>query len=418
MHAVLVSAGTDGDVIPYIGLGLRLAQRGHRVTLFADEPFRSQAEQHGFEFHALFSADEMHRLLSNPDFWRPIKGPLAACQWGVNSIERQFAMLADVVRDDKDAVLVANPGVFAARIVHDKFGTPMASLVLQPWMIPSVYEPPVMPAGLTLPRWAPRPLGRMYWSAVFRFGDFLVGQQLNRVRASLDLPPVRRVLEWLLSPQLIIGMFPAWYGRPQADWPPQLRLAGFPMYDGRPAQALPDDVGEFCNSGEPPVVFTFGTGMMHAAVAFRAAIDAGRQLGFRSLLLTKYPQQLPDPLPPTVRHFAFVPLQSLLPECSAIVHHGGVGTTAKALAAGVPQLVLPWSWDQPDNALRLKRMGVGDSLDPRRSTGRKLANRLAPLLSPATRQSCREVATRFGTDDSLATAADWVEGLSQLTTDH
>lgn len=413
MHVVLVSAGTDGDVIPYIGLGARLLRRGHQVTLVAGASHRSAAERHGFAFHALFSDDEMHAILANPVFWRPIRGPIVAARWGASCLERQTALLADIVRGASDVVLVANPGVFAARIIHDQFGIPIASVVLQPWMIPSLHEPPVMPVGLTLPRWAPRPIGRMYWGGYKAVGDWLVARPLNHLRSTRGLPALGSpVMDWWMSPQRVIGMFPAWYAAPQPDWPATLELTGFPMYDGRPAEALSDEVRAFCDAGDPPLVFTFGTGMMHARDAFRAAVDAGTRLGRRIVLLTRYPQQIPQPLPTTARHFEFVPLQGLLPACAAIVHHGGVGTTAKSLAAGLPQLVLPWSWDQPDNAARLKRMGVGDSLDPRRVTGRKLAERLAPLLSSAVRERCREIAARFGAPDALEQAANCVERMS------
>ena len=143
-------------------------------------------------------------------------------------------------------LIVTNPGILAARLVQDRHGKPVATLLLQPGLLPSVCAPPVMPA-VSLPQWAPRWAGHIYWRLVDAAGDLLVGRELNRVRASLGLPPVRRLFRWWLSPQLVIGMFPEWYAAPQADWPPQLRLAGFPRFDGasvcrtagRPRRVLP-----------------------------------------------------------------------------------------------------------------------------------------------------------------------------------
>src|SRR5205823_14931335 len=91
-----------------------------------------------------------------------------------------------------------------------------------------------------------------------------------------------------------------------------------------------------------------------------AAVAACERLGVRGLLLTKYPHQLPPRLPPTVRYCPFAPFRRLLPLCGAVVHHGGIGTTAAALSAGIPQLILPLAWDQPDNAERVRRLGVGN----------------------------------------------------------
>src|SRR4029077_17247403 len=117
----------------------------------------------------------------------------------------------------------------------------------------------------------------------------------------------------------------------------------------------------------PPIAFTFGTGMMHGARLFRASIEACERLGARGILLTGFSDQLPAPLPRLVHHCPYASFQKLFPRCAAVVHHGGVGTTAQALAAGVPQLVLPLAWDQPDNAARVKGLGVGDRLSPNSS---------------------------------------------------
>lgn len=414
MHAILVSLGTGGDVFPYLGLGSRLKSRGHRVTLVTDEHYESLAGEHGFAYRALLSGQEIDELLADPDFWHPIKGPIIASRWGVGFIGRQYALLAEIASEDGagDAVLVASPGVFAARLVQEKLSKPMASVILQPMMVVSSLAPPVMPGGFTLPRWAPRPAGKLYWRLIDGVGDLLLGRHLNRIRESLALKPVRRIFQWWLSPQLVIGMFPEWYGQPQADWPPQLKLAGFPLYDGRAEGSLSPELLEFCRAGRPPIAFTFGTGMMHAERWFRAALEGCRILGERGIFLTRYRHQLPASLPPFVRHCEFAPFQQLFPLCAAVVHHGGVGTGARALAAGAPQLIIPQAYDQPDNARRMKRLGVGDWLRPGRRSSSRIARALAELMTPQTGERCRAVAANFASQDALETAAKWVEELA------
>jgi UDP:flavonoid glycosyltransferase YjiC (YdhE family) len=410
MHVLLVTVGTDGDVYPYVGLGARLRARGHRVTLTANERFGTLAADNGLAFRALVSDAEMDEALAHPDFWHPLKCAPLLARWGVRFLPRQYALVAELAGDG-DTVLAASPGVFAPRLVQETLSRPLATIVLQPWMIPSAIAPGVMP-GVPLPRWAPRPVGRLYWRLIDAVLDRLVGRHLNRLRAALGLKPVRRVSGWMYSPRRVLGLFPDWYGPPPADWPPQTRLTGFPLYDGRTADGLPPDVRAFCRAGEPPVAFTFGTGMMHAADQFRAALEACQRLGTRGLFLTRYGHQLPAPLPPTVRACAFAPFRELFPHCGAVVHHGGVGTTAQALAAGTPQLVLPLAFDQLDNATRVRRLGAGDWLKPRRRTGPHIADALARLLTPEARARSRAVAARFGSDDALDTAARWVEEMA------
>ena len=208
MHSILVCVGTDGDVFPFIGLGARLRARGHRVTLLANEGYRSLATEHGFAFHALVTAGESDEFLTDPDVWRPVKGALLAARWAVRFFRRQYDLLA-AAASDGDAVLAASPGVFAARLVQEKLSIPMASVILMPWMIPSVSAPPVLPVP-GLPRWAPRWAGGLYWRLVDATGDILIGRHLNRVRAALGLKPVRRLFRWWFSPELVIGLFPDW----------------------------------------------------------------------------------------------------------------------------------------------------------------------------------------------------------------
>lgn len=412
MHAILLSLGTDGDVYPYLGLGARLRSRGHRVTLAAGEPYGAAAAEHGLGFHALVSREETDELFGNPDFWHPLKAVPVVSRWGARLLERQWTLVEGLARDDHDAVLAASPAVPAARLAQEKMSVPLASVILQPWMIPSLAAPPRMPGGLTLPRWAPRPVGRLYWRSVNGMGNLFAGRALNRLRTSVGLEPVRRFFEWWLSPDLVIGMFPPWYGKPQTDWPAQLELAGFPLYDGPSGGDLSPDLLEFLGAGDPPVAFTFGTGMMHARRLYEAAAEACGKLGARGIFITRYRSQLPDPLPPFIRHARFAPFLRLFPRCSAAVHHGGVGTVAKALATGTPQLIVPFAYDQWDNAARVKRLGVGDGLPRRRRTGTGIARALARLMVPETRERCREIAPRFeASADPFDTAAGWIEEL-------
>jgi UDP:flavonoid glycosyltransferase YjiC (YdhE family) len=149
-------------------------------------------------------------------------------------------------------------------------------------------------------------------------------------------------------------------------------------------------------------VFTPGTAMLHGHEFFQAAADACVRLGRRGILLTRHAEQLPDRLPAEVRHFDFVPLGALLPRAAAIAHHAGVGTLAQGLAAGIPHLSMPMSHDQPDNASRLARLGVGLTIKPKHFQGERVAAALEQLLSArGVKDRCRELAGRFDTAAAL-----------------
>jgi UDP:flavonoid glycosyltransferase YjiC (YdhE family) len=144
---------------------------------------------------------------------------------------------------------------------------------------------------------------------------------------------------------------------------------------------LSSDLEQFIVAGSAPIVFTPGTANRHASAFFRAAIDATAAIGRRAVLATRYRDHLPTLLPPHVHHASYTPFDWLFPRASAIVHHGGIGTCAQALAAGVPQLLMPMGFDQPDNAARIVRLGVGEAIAPAKFTGERVAAALTRLLS-------------------------------------
>src|SRR5262249_17689545 len=122
---------------------------------------------------------------------------------------------------------------------------------------------------------------------------------VNRLRSELGMPSVSRILHhWIQSPQLIVGLFPEWYVRPYPrDWPNHTVLTEFPLHDDRSSAGLSQEMREFLNRGDPPVVFSPGTGMAHAREFFANAVDACSRLGRRGLLLTRFPELLPDKMP-------------------------------------------------------------------------------------------------------------------------
>jgi UDP:flavonoid glycosyltransferase YjiC (YdhE family) len=411
MHVILPTIGTSGDVFPYAGLGVSLKARGHRATLVTAENYRGVAEQNGLEFVPLVSAAEHDELFQHRDFWHPFKTVRLSAKWAMRLIERQHHVLLEVGREP-ETVFVTSPAIFAASVAAEKTGRPVANLILQPWMIPSSVSPPVMPF-FKFPRWTPKSLVQLFWRALDATGDRLVGPDLNRLRAAQGLKPIRRIFSNWLSPQLIIAMFPEWYGPPASDWPAQVRLSGFPMFDGALFQIFPPTLREFLKSGEPPVAITFGTGMMHAGEVYKQAVEACRLLKIRAIVLTSHVENLAPC--EQVHHCSFAPFRELFPSCAAVIHHGGVGTTAKALAAGIPQLILPYAFDQMDNATRVARLGAGEWLKPRKQHVKSIVAALRRILSPTVQKKCEGLAAKFGDDDGLENAAGFVEELYSRT---
>jgi UDP:flavonoid glycosyltransferase YjiC (YdhE family) len=258
------------------------------------------------------------------------------------------------------------------------------------------------------PRW----LKDSFWWLVDRFGiDPLIVPEVNRLRANHGLAPIHRIFkDWINSPRLVIGLFPDWFGPRQPDWPAAFKHASFPLWDDPDSTHLDPDLLAFLDAGAPPVVVSPGTANRHAEPFFRAARAALDRLGLRGLFLTGYPEQLPPDLPTEammVRRYA--PFSAVLSRSAAFVHHGGIGTLAQGLAAGKPQLMMPMSFDQPDNAVRAERLGVARWLAPNNFTADSVTRALGELLKPAVAAAAAKWQGRLAETNGIELACNLLE---------
>jgi len=385
-----------------------------------NEFFEPAARRHGFEFVSMGTAQEYQEMLDLPGLFHPVEGIRILGRYVTKPMRAHYQAVVDRY-EPGNTVVVASGAAFGARIAQDKHGIPLATIVLQPAMVRSAYRPPVVAGAPRIPSWLPRSAKRMLFGIVDILGDRLFhSATVNSFRAELDLPPVKRLVnEWWLSPQCILGLFPAWFAQPQPDWPAHLRLTGFPMHDERgAAPQLPDDVRRVFEADPAPVVFTPGTGVKNRRWFFEAAAEACVRLGRPGVFLTRYPQQIPENLPSLIRHFEYVPFSQILPRTAVIVHAGGIGTCAQAFAAGIPQLLVPLAYDQPDNADRIKEMGVGDWLKPKNFRGPAVAKMLEHLIaSPEIRGRCQALTAKFQGIDPLGDTCRWIESLVDGSSD-
>jgi len=283
-------------------------------------------------------------------------------------------------------MLVGHSLSLFTRVFEEKHGVPAATVHLAPSIFRSDYQQPVLPSGQDItnwPRWAKR---TMWWIVDKLVVDRHIAPALNSWRDELGLPPVSRVLKsWLHSPQRVIGLFPDWFGEPQSDWPPQTRLTGFVLSDESCSPSSADhespELDKFLSAGDPPIVFTPGTANRHAATFFQVACEATAAMHRRALFVTRYREHLPAVLPPHVCHVSYASFSTLFPRVAAIAHHGGIGTCAQGIAGGVPQLIVPMGFDQPDNGARLKRLNLADVLPPASFSTTNVVSAIAELTS-------------------------------------
>jgi rhamnosyltransferase subunit B len=183
------------------------------------------------------------------------------------------------------------------------------------------------------------------------------------------------------APDLVLALFSSIFAAPQPDWPKQVRITGFSFYDG-PEQTLPGALEAFLKAGSPPVVFTLGSSAVGAAGSFYSeSLQAVKRLRIRAIFLTgPHPQGLEETVSPDVLIWPVAPHAQLFARASAIVHQGGVGTTAQTMRSGCPMIVVPFAHDQFDNAERVRRLGVAQVVPRSRYSARTAEAMLKSLL--------------------------------------
>jgi len=232
------------------------------------------------------------------------------------------------------------------------------------------------------------------------------------LRARAGVPPGGHPLfEGQFSPFGTLALCSRVIAPPQPDWPPRTQVTGFVFYNR--AIPMPPELDAFLAAGPPPIVFTLGSSAVGLPGAFfRESAFAAASLGRRAVLLVgRHPENQPrEPLPAGVIAVEAAPHDALFPRAAAVVHPGGIGTTGQALRAGHPMLVVPHAHDQPDNAFRVKALGVARVIAPERYRAARVARELRALAGdPSYAERARSIGARVREEDGAAAACAALE---------
>ncbi len=391
---MLGSVGTLGDMLPFLALGRELMQRGFACHVLGSAPGADIAEKMGLEFTTVSPVRVSDRGGPEETFDTYLRP----------SYEPTFRTFARERAAGHRLVVINQTNFSATSLMCERYQLPLVRAILCPALIDSLAAPP-MPWKAK----AEGPLGKSYTR------HFLPRLYADRARGSYQLRTVnehRRVLglgaldslqEVEGQVQLRLAFFPDWYAAPAADWP-ELEQVGFPL-PSSPGE-LPPAVARLIASYGRPVVFTPGTGVSDTTSFFAEARRCSALLERPAVLLS-------------LRHAAegageervvcldYADLGVLLPHAALLVHHGGIGTTARALEAAIPQIICPHGYDQPDNAQRIVDLGVGARAQVSKSSGESWASAASELLaSESVAAKLRQLSSRLAASSAIPRAAD------------
>ncbi len=399
--------GSLGDLYPYLAVAHALQAHGHRPLIATTNFHRERVEAAQVEFAPLGPhLDADTALMKNSMHLR--RGPRFLL--GDIVIPYTPQSFAETMAAIEGAdLLVTHPIVFGAHLAAQKSGIPWASTALAPMGFFSVHDrsprrqSPALAklnAGPWLDRWLMRYATRETnrWAAPIHAMRRELGISLNS----------NPILEGQFSPQLTVAMFSPLFGEPQPDWPSNTVVTGFSFYDH--ATTMDERLRRLLSDGEPPVVFTLGSAAsMTPRAFFDESLKAIAQLRCRAVLIVGLygPNQFSNGLPANVVAFPYAPYEELFPRAAVNVQHGGIGTTAQALRSGRPTLVVPFAFDQPDNASRVEAIGAGRTIFINRYKSRRVVQELDALLhDPAYAERAKAVGEHVRAEHGAERACD------------
>lgn len=437
MKIVLATFGSLGDIHPMNALGIELRRRGHEIIFAAMNAYREKIEMLGFEFRPMRPHfDPEDRELARRVMDAKTGTELLLKEILLPNVRPQYEDLSQAVAGAD--LLITGEAVYAAKSVVEKTGVKWISTSLAPASFLSAYDPFVPPTAQWLKHF--RFLGSGFHGLIYGQVRRVVGSWLKEYREfrrELKLSENHDpVFDGKFSDLLHLALFSKVLGKPQPDWHRPTLQCGFCFYDGQDDMgAMPAGLREFLAAGEAPLVFTLGSAaVMDARDFFEESAQAARRLNCRAVLLYGLFNELPEFMqksksekkpqdtenqkskikdqrsedfvdtPPAdglisddgqIAAFNYAPYSLLFPKAACVVHQGGVGTTAQVLRAGVPQLIMPYSHDQPDNAARCERLGVAQVIQRDEYTAANAVRQLEKILSDLAYKSNAESAKRI-----------------------
>lgn len=397
-HYLVITVGTTGDIHPFMRIASALQALDRKVTFITHSYYENVVCGAGLPFVGIGTDEEFLRVLGNPDIWDPRKG-FSALFANYSDVLKQVLEAIKSVSAQAPQVVIGHPFAVPGAVIAHELG--FVQSVVAAYLAPSnlrTCHDPLNIGSVSVPRWVPMSWRRALWRFVEKgWIDPVAVAQLNAVRTPLGLSKVHSFLAHITeAPDLSVTLFPSWFAPVVPDWPRPLIEGDFQLFEATAQDGFTDDLSAFLAVGEKPFVFTPGTGNLHAADFFACALSAVNRLGRRAIFLTKERAQIQMSLPESVLWQPYVPLSALLPHAAALVHHGGIGTTAEALRCGIPQMIVPFAWDQFDNGARIASLGVGMVIPAKRLRSRKLARSLQKLYTSETvRTQCSLLALRF-----------------------
>lgn len=405
MKITILTYGSRGDVQPFLPLSLRLIEEGHSVKLAAPFRFKSFVEEHGIDFVALSGdPEDLSRRLNNAghNFVKLLHELTGhAIEIGAD-IWRQ----TEEACKDADLILHTFTHAVGAHTLARERGIPDIHIQTFPMFTPTGDYP-----NVTLPDLGSRLLNRFTHTLSGKITWWTSQMGFERVRRRAGLP--RRKLYWPFDDDTLRPRTPilcAWSPTvlpPSRDWQPNVHVTGYYFFPEDRFYQPAAELLSFLQEGAPPVCVTFGSMVNRERDRIdRIVREALKKTGHRGIILSGW-GGVKHPPSVDLLYLESAPHDWLLPHCKLVIHHGGAGTTAASLRAGIPNIVIPFMADQPFWGRRVHAVGVGPKpISIKKLSVENLTSAIATVEHPSVRQRARAVGQEIQKEDGVGRAVE------------
>jgi sterol 3beta-glucosyltransferase len=397
MKVTIIAAGSRGDVQPYVAMGYGLKEAGHSVHVLASQDFRELITAHGLRFFDMGGSIEsvaqgMEGLLEGGNFLKILStmGPAA------QRLVSQAAVSGLLACEGSNLIIAGLGGLFVGLALSEKLNIPFVPAYLYPFTPTREFPTVLLPSPqMRLPAWANRlshRMGQQMMWQTFRAADKKARRQVLGIEPMSFWGPFASLEQD--NRTILCGYSKHVIPIPK-DWGNTIHVTGYWFLEPSTGWEPPADLVWFLKFGPPPIYIGFGSMVNRKPEETTdLVLQALARTGQRGVLSSGWGGLKKEDLPETVFMIGSVPHSWLFPQMAAVVHHGGVGTTAAGLRAGIPAIVTPYFGDQPFWGQRVYELGVGPKPIPRQ---RITVDRLAESIRCAVSNTAmREKAARLG----------------------
>lgn len=387
--------GSYGDVLPLVAIGKEFVKCGHIVYLMTNGNFQSLAEDNGFNFLALGTQEEYLETIDSVDVHNSFDLGSKLLEFLVLApIDEMIAHMKSIAMED--LLIVSYPGNIGIKAYAERYNIPFVSTVFAPILFESTLQPSRLSRFHILER-LPNFLLRAFYFLSHKAIDLILVSKINEIRSQFDLHPITSTYSWILSSELVLGLFHEEFSTNPKDWPPQIELTGFALACIESNESS-DELNLFIENHQHVILFTQGTPNAKVLPFFQIVQKVCDKLNIAAIFLSQFQEQLESFHSENIFVTKSLDLSDILPKLDGVVHHGGIGTTAQSLNAGIPQIIVPWGVDQFDNAKHLCRMGVAYKVYHGRGFQHRLQSTLQRLLTNST---MKETALLYSTKNEM-----------------